>query len=111
MSRGKPFQCEIFVSSWVEEKLAQKHNIEIWEIEEIVYDDPNAFSKKYRDCYFLYGQTFSGRYLLVLARILNEQEVIELGYSQNMNLLKIITSRDMNKKQRREYLRKEGVKK
>ena len=110
MSRGKPFQCEMFVSSWVEEKLLIKHGIEVWEIEEIIYDDPHAFSKKYRDCYFVYGQTFSGRYLLVLVRVLGKQEVHKLGYNNGMNFLKVITARDMNRKQRREYIARKGTK-
>ena len=75
MGRGKPFQCEITVSTGVEEKLFKKHNIEIWEIEEVIYDDPYALSISYRDCYFIYGRTFSGRYLLVLVRILSLKEI------------------------------------
>ena len=110
MSRGKPFQCEIYVSSWVEEKLLIKHDVEIWEIEEIIYDDLHAFSKKYRDCYFVYGQTFSGRYLLVLVRILSDKQVRDLGYHPDVNLLKVITARDMNIKQRREYTKQKGIK-
>jgi hypothetical protein len=48
MGRGKAFQCEITLSSGVKEKLLQKHNIELWEIEEVIYDDPYAFSITYR---------------------------------------------------------------
>ena len=39
MGRGKAFQCEITVSPAVKEKLSRKHDIEIWEIEEVIYDD------------------------------------------------------------------------
>lgn len=63
MVRGKAFQCEITVSSGVNDKLLIKHNIEIWELEEVIYDDKHAFSISHRDCYFVYGQTFAGRYL------------------------------------------------
>ena len=45
------------LSSGVKEKLLMKHNIEIWEIEEVIYDDPYAFSLAYRDCYFLQGHS------------------------------------------------------
>ena len=108
MGRGKAFQCEITVSSGVKEKLLQKHNIEVWEIEEVIYDDPHAFSFTYRNCYFIYGRTFSGRYLLVLVRVLSSEEVSELGFNPGTNLLKIISARDMNTKQRKLYNRKRG---
>ncbi|MEA3486485.1 MAG: hypothetical protein U9R20_02395 [Thermodesulfobacteriota bacterium] len=110
MGRGKPFQCELTVSTWVKEKLFNKHNIEVWEIEEVIYDDPHAFSIAYRDCYFIYGQSFSGRYLLVLVRILSSEEVPELGFKSGTNVLKIITARDMNSRQRKIYNKKRGVK-
>jgi uncharacterized DUF497 family protein len=110
MGRGKPFQCEVTVSSGVEEKLASKHNIEIWEIEEVVYDDPKAFSLKYGNCHFVYGRTSSGRYLLVLVRILTSQEVRDLGFTKGANVVKIITARDMNQKQRNAYAARKGEK-
>jgi len=50
MGRGKVFQCEVTISSGVREKLFKKHNIEIWEIEEVIYDDPHAFSIYWLDC-------------------------------------------------------------
>ena len=103
MARGKAFQCEITVSSGVQEKLLKKHNIEIWEIEEVIYDDPHAFSRSYRDCYFLYGRTFSGRYLLALVRVLSAEEVADIGIEPATNVLRIITARDMNAKQRKMY--------
>ena len=110
MGRGKTFECEITVSSGVREKLLRKHNIEVWEIEEIIYDDPHAFSVTDQDCYFIYGQTFSGRYLLVLVRILSSEEVKKLGLEPGTNVLKIITARDMNKKQRKIYNNRKGSK-
>lgn len=108
MGRGKPFQCEITVSSGVRGKLSGKHDLEVWEIEEVVYDDPDAFSIKYKDCYFIYGQTSSGRYLLVLVRILNSDETQALGFAKDTGVLKIITARDMNKTQRKRYLERKG---
>ncbi len=109
MGRGKVFQCEVTISSGVREKLFKKHNIEIWEVEEVIYDDPHAFSITYRDCYFLYGQTFSGRYLLILVRLLSSEEVTKLGFKQGINFIKIITARDMNKNQRKMYDKKKGI--
>ena len=108
MGRGKVFQCEVTISSGVREKILKKHNIEIWEVEEVIYDDPHAFSITYRDCYFIYGQTFSGRYLLILVRLLSLEEVTKLGFKQGINFIKIITARDMNKNQKKCIIKKEG---
>ena len=109
MGSGKVFECEVTVSSGVKEKLLKKHNVEIWEIEEVIYDDLSAFSLTHKDCYFIYGQTFSGRYLLVLVRVLSTQETQELGYKSDANVIKIITARDMNKKQRQMYNKRKGT--
>jgi uncharacterized DUF497 family protein len=108
MRRGKPFYCEITVSLAVKEKLSRKQDIEIWEVEEIIYDDPDAFSVRYRDCTFVYGQTSSGRYLLVLVRVLKTEEIRTTDITEGMGLLKIITARDMNERQRKFYLKKRG---
>ena len=109
MSRGKIFECEVTVSYGVKEKLQTKHRIEIWEVEEVIYDDPHAFSISYKDCHFLYGQTFSGRYLLVLVRVLSSEEILKLGFMQGTKVLKIITARDMNSKQRKTYNKRKGT--
>ncbi len=109
MGRGKVFECEVTVSSGVKEKLQTKHRIEIWEVEEVIYDDPHAFSISYKDCHFVYGQTFSGRYLLVLVRVLSLEEILKLGFMQGTNVLKIITARDMNSKQRKTYNKRKGT--
>ncbi len=106
MGRGKVFECEVTVSTGVEEKLIKKHSIEVWEIEEVIYDDPYAFSLSYQDCYFIYGQTLAGRYLIVLVRILSREEVVTLNSLSGVNVIKIITARDMNQKQRKLYNQK-----
>jgi uncharacterized DUF497 family protein len=110
MVTGKVFQCEVTLSTGVKEKLLKKHHIEVWEIEEVIYDDPYSFSITCRDCYFIYGQTFSGRYLLVLVRILSSEEASRLGFRPGVNVIKIITARDMNKKQRNRYNKRRGKK-
>jgi hypothetical protein len=109
MSRGKPFQCEITVSTGIREKLANKHDLEIWEIEEVIYDDSQAFSLKHKNFHFIYGQTASGRYLLVLVRILTAAETQALGFPSGINVMKIITAREMNKTQRKTYLQRKGT--
>ena len=108
MGRGKAFQCEITVSSGVREKLLRKHHVEIWEIEEIIYDDPRAFSITHRDCYFIYGRTFAGRYLLALVRILSPHEAMAIGLQPSSHVLRVITARDMNQTQRDMYNRRGG---
>ena len=110
MTNGKGFECGITVSSGDKEKLLMKHSIEIWEIEEVMYDDPYAFSLAYQDCYFICGQSFAGRYLLVLVRILSPQEAVGLNFETGINVLKIITARDMNQRQRRMYSNRKGSK-
>ena len=110
MAKGKPFECEITISSGVEQKLLKKHNIELWEIEEVVYDDSYAFSITYQDCYFIYGQTFAGRYLLVLIRVLSAEEAAKLYFKPGAHVIKVITARDMNKTQKNLYLKRSGRK-
>ena len=68
MVRGKAFQCEITVSSGVNDKLLIKHNIEVWELE----------------------------------------EVHKLGLEVGRSFVKIITARDMNRNQRKIYLKRKG---
>ncbi len=103
MGRGEVFQCQITVSSGVEEKLLKRHRIEVWEIEEVIYEESNAFSLTYQDCYFVYGQTFAGRYLIVLVRVLSTDEKSSLGFASGTNVMRIITAREMNLHQRRMY--------
>lgn len=111
MTRGKVFECEITISPGVKEKLLRKHSIGIWEIEEVIYEDQYAFSISYQDCYFIYGQTFAGRYLLVLVRVLSREEIAKMHFPPRTNMIKIITARDMNAKQRKLYIKKRGAKK
>ena len=108
MGRDKLFQCQITVSSGVEAKLLKKHRIEAWEIEEVIYDDSNAFSLTYQDCYFVNGQTFAGRHLIVLVRVLSAEEVSKLGFTSGTNVLRVITARDMNRHQKRMYSKRKS---
>jgi uncharacterized DUF497 family protein len=96
------------MSSGVEAKLLKKHRIEAWEIEEVIYDDSNAFSLAYQDCYFVYGQTFAGRHLIVLVRVLSAEEISKLGFTSGTNVIKIITVRDMNRNQKKTYSKKKS---
>jgi len=42
-------------------------------------------------------------------RVLSLEEVLKLGFTQGTNVLKIITARDMNSKQRKTYNEKRGI--
>jgi uncharacterized DUF497 family protein len=108
MTRGKVFSCEITASLGVRGKLLQKHGIDLWEIEEIVYDDPQAFSLVHGDSYFIFGRTFAGRYLLVLVRILSPEEIGALGDDPGIRRLRVITAREMNRKQKQMYEARRG---
>jgi len=65
-------------------------------VAEAVY--PRAFSVSHQDCHFVCGRTFSGRYLLVLVRVLSPDEVLNLGFDSGAN---VITARKMNTTQRK----------
>jgi hypothetical protein len=74
------------------------------------YSKISSTSITYRNCYFVYGQTFSGRYLLVLVRLLSQEEAAVLDLTPGTDALKIITARDMNTGQRKMCNKKKGVK-
>ena len=86
MGSGIAFECEVTASTGVEDKLRKKHKIEVWEIEEVIYDDPFAFSLRHQDVYFVYGQSenpllkalFSVSILAQLAGIPFRGELIEM---------------------------------
>jgi len=48
-------------------------------------------------------------YLLALVRVLSSEEISKLGFKPGTNVLKIITARDMNKKQRKMYNKRRGI--
>lgn len=106
--KPKLFRCCLTVSEGVEEKLAVKHALEVWEVEEALYDDPHAFALRHEDCYFAYGRSFAGRYILALVRILSSDEVVELGLDAAQDWVRLITARDMNRTQRRQYNRRKS---
>lgn len=49
------------------------------------------------------------RYLLVLVRVLEIEEVLNLGFARGTNLVKIISARDMNQGQGRYYNARKGT--
>jgi uncharacterized DUF497 family protein len=99
-------ECCLTVSPGVEAKLFSKHGLEVWEVEEALYDDPSAFALRHGDCHFVYGRTFAGRYLLILVRLLEPQEVARLDLDTQQNWIRLVTARDMNRTQRQLYERR-----
>ena len=91
---------EIFSTQEYERKLLMKHNVEMYEVEEVIFDDAPKFKKvqkgnregehKYR----ILGQTQTGRYLLII-------------YIHKLdNRALIISARDIDDTERKAYERK-----
>ncbi|MDI6792607.1 MAG: BrnT family toxin [bacterium] len=83
----------------VEDKLLYKHNVLVDEVEEVLFDKPHIrfVEKGHRegeDLYAAYGQTASGRWLIVFFIL------------KDNNVALVISSRDMEQKERRLYGRK-----
>lgn len=81
------------------EKLAVKHSVEPYEVEEVLLNKPKfRFMQKgnikNEDVYLALGQTYAGRYLTVL--------FIYKPFSQAL----ILSARDMARKERKMYGRK-----
>ena len=95
--------AELWVSRQVRDKLRRKHHLEIWEVEQAVFDDPDRLVLRAGDLYAVYGTTFPGRFLLCLVRQLSEEEIPEAGRDTSVMILRLVTARDMNEAQRRRY--------
>ena len=88
----------VFLDNIVE-KLARKHNVSEFEVREILNNSPQFrfIEKGHREnenVYGAYGQTYSGRYLVVF-----------FIYKNTKNAL-IISARDMTYAERRKYQQK-----
>lgn len=87
------------------EKLSAKHNVEIWEVEDIFRNIPK-FRFKARghrageDLYSASGQTDDGRYLIVYFIYKPPHE------SRRLREGLIVSARDMTKQERKQYERK-----
>jgi hypothetical protein len=84
----------------IEDKLSRKHQVFVDEVEEVLFDgQPHIrFVEKGHvegeDMYAAYGQTATGRWLIVFFIRKGENEVL------------IISARDMERKERRLYVRR-----
>ena len=87
---------------WLREivdKLAFKHGVETYEVEEVLKDNPKIRliekgERKGEDVYMATGQTDAGRYLLVVFILKAMKEAL------------ILTARDMNSAERKRYGKK-----
>jgi uncharacterized protein len=83
----------------IEDKLAFKHSVEVYEVEEVLGNRPRfrfvvKGQRTDEDVYLALGQTDAGRYLAVI-----------FVYKQSKEAL-ILSARDMARKERRLYGRK-----
>lgn len=108
MRRPNRRKADLWVSRSVREKLQAKHGLEVWEVEQAIFDDPDRFVLRAGDLYAVYGQTFAGRYLLCLVRQLPDAEIIQQVRDPSMTILRLVTARDMSEAQRRRYQAQRG---
>jgi len=83
----------------IEDKLYHKHKVLVEEVEDVLFDAPRIrfVEKGHRegeDLYAAYGQSASGRWLIVFFVLKAEREAL------------VISARDMERKERRLYARK-----
>jgi uncharacterized protein len=80
---------------WDEDNIEHiaNHGVEPYEAEEVV-DDSSRLLKAGQDRYAAYGQTFGGRYLLVVFAVKSE------------NRIRVITARDLTTAEKRQLRRR-----
>lgn len=83
----------------IEDKLIQKHGVVVEEVEEVLFGSPYIrFVEKGQrvgeDLYAGYGQTETGRWLIVFFVVKNQRRAL------------VISARDMERKERRLYARR-----
>jgi len=83
----------------IEDKIFQKHKVTTDEVEEVIGSKPKfrfveSGNTPNQDVYAAYGQTQSGRYLIIFFIYKSSQETL------------IFSARDMTKKERKTYARK-----
>ena len=84
---------EIECSPAVADKLASKHGVERYEVEEMLLGEPHVLRGPV-GLYYALGRTDAGRYLVVVFRKLSPESA------------RIVTARDMDASERRTYRRR-----
>ena len=90
---------------WLEgiiEKLAVKHSVEPWEVEEVFANSPrirfrHKGNRQGEDVYIALGQTDAGRYLFVV--FIHKPRTQDRLSSQAL----VVSARDMEQKERKRY--------
>jgi uncharacterized DUF497 family protein len=75
------------------DKLASRHAVETWEVEECFFDSENKKRRTREGKMLLYGRSSAGRYLFVV-------------YVVERSVVRVISARDMTDNERRLYRRK-----
>ena len=88
----------LVIDDHILEKIETKHNVDFNELEEVCYSDAKHVRKTKEGLYKIFGQTLSGRYLLVV--------LINLGNC----IWKVVTARDLTDGERRLYIIARGGK-
>lgn len=78
------------------EKILEKHGVIPEEIEEVIEDDKCEVRKSGKHRYLIFGQSYSGRYLLV---VLDEE---------SKGVFVPLTARDMTESEKRTFKRRRG---
>ncbi|MDQ2806935.1 MAG: BrnT family toxin [Chloroflexota bacterium] len=78
---------------WVVEKINRKHNVELEEVEQCFYKTTYKLRRVEDNKYQFLSRTDSGRYLAII-------------FAWNYRYVRVITARDMTKKERDFYSRK-----
>ena len=100
--------ADLWVSASVREKLAAKHQLEVWEVEQALFDDPDRLLIRAGELFVVYGRTFAGRYILCLIRRLTAEEIAKAQAEPSVTILRLVTAREMNETQRRRYQARRG---
>jgi len=78
---------------WIREKIIIKHSVQPQEVEECFYESVYKMKRSRNNTYELFSRSQAGRYLAI-------------AFVWNQRSIRIITARDMSKKERDYYHRK-----
>jgi hypothetical protein len=103
MRRPTRLRADLWVSRAVREKPQRTHGLEVWEVEQALFDDRGRFVVQAGALYAVYGRTFAGRYVLCLVRQRSPEESAEQAVESSVTVLRLVTTRDMTDAQRTRY--------
>ena len=88
------WQSEHVRINWTDQSIEHiaKHNVEPYEVEEGLFEDDPRINQTKKDRQNIFCQTITGRYLTII-----------VSYPKKSNKVRIITARDMTKKEKQRY--------